>query len=90
MRLLVLTELFLPTKGGTAVWFDEVYRRLGGKEIHVVTAQVPGAEAHDRNHPNSVHRVRLVRQWWLRPESLGMYAMLLARSLALFWRHRFE
>ena len=34
--LLVITELFLPTKGGTAVWFDEVYRRIGGKEIHVV------------------------------------------------------
>ena len=29
-RYLVITELFLPTKGGTAVWFDEVYRRLGG------------------------------------------------------------
>jgi phosphatidylinositol alpha-1,6-mannosyltransferase len=74
--LLVLTELFLPTKGGTAVWFDEVYRRLGGKEIHVVTASVPGAEAHDRDHPNSVHRVRLARHWWLRPESLAMYAKL--------------
>lgn len=89
-RLLVLTELFLPTKGGTAVWFDEVYRRLGGKEIHVLTASVPGAEAHDRDHPNSVHRVRLARHWWLRPESLAMYAKLLARSLALLARHRFE
>ena len=28
MRLLVLTELFLPTKGGTAVWAAEVYKRL--------------------------------------------------------------
>jgi phosphatidylinositol alpha-1,6-mannosyltransferase len=88
--LLVLTELFLPTKGGTAVWFDEVYRRLGAKEIHVVTADVPGAAAHDREHPNSVHRVRLERHWWLRPESLAMYAKLLARSLALHGRHRFE
>ena len=88
--MLVLTELFLPTKGGTAVWFDEVYRRLGGKEIHVVTADVPGAAAHDREHPNSVHRVRLQRHRWLRPESLAMYAKLLARSLALHLRHRFE
>ena len=32
-RYLVLTELFLPTKGGTAVWFDEVYRRLGAATI---------------------------------------------------------
>ncbi len=85
----MLTELFLPTKGGTAVWFDEVYRRLGGKEIHVVTAHVPGCAEHDREHPNSVHRVRLARHRWLRPESLAMYAKLFWRALALHWKHRF-
>jgi phosphatidyl-myo-inositol dimannoside synthase len=80
MRLLVITELYLPTKGGTAVWFDEVYRRLGGKEVHIVTADVPGSAEHDLHHPNAVHRVRLKRHWWLKPESLGMYAKLLWRS----------
>jgi phosphatidylinositol alpha-1,6-mannosyltransferase len=89
-RYLVLTELFLPTKGGTAVWFDEVYRRLGGSEIHIVTADVPGAAEHDRQHPNVVHRLTLRRHRWLRPESLMMYAMLFTRSLVLTWRHRFE
>ena len=89
-RYLVITELFLPTKGGTAVWFDEVYRRLGGKEIHIVTADVPDAAQHDAAHPNVVHRLRLRRQWWMRPESLGIYAKLLAASLALGLRHRFD
>ncbi len=89
-RYLVITELFLPTKGGTAVWFDEVYRRLGGKQIHIVTADVPGATEHDRNHPNSVHRLKLRRHWWLRPESLSMYAKFLVVSLALGSRHRFD
>ena len=89
-RYLVLTELFLPTKGGTAVWFDEVYRRLGAKEIHIVTADVPGAEDHDADHPNSIHRVRLQRHWWLRPESLAMYAKFLATSLVVGLRHRFD
>ena len=89
-RYLVITELFLPTKGGTAVWFDEVYRRLGGKDIHVVTADVPGAAEHDATHPNTVHRLKLRRHWWLRPESLGMYAKLLIVSLALGLRHRFD
>jgi phosphatidylinositol alpha-1,6-mannosyltransferase len=84
--LLVITELFLPTKGGTAVWFDEVYRRLGGKEIHIVTAQVPGAEEHDRDHPNTVHRLNLRRHWWLKPESLAMYSKLLLASLRIAWR----
>lgn len=87
--LLLITELFLPTKGGTAVWFDEVYRRLGGKEIHIVTAAVPDAAAHDAGHPNTVHRLGLRRVAWLRPESLGMYVKLFLKSLALAWRYRF-
>jgi phosphatidylinositol alpha-1,6-mannosyltransferase len=68
------------------VWFDEVYRRLGGKEIHIVTAEVPGGLDHDLHHPNSVHRVRLTRRWWLRPESLGMYARLLLKALRVWMR----
>jgi phosphatidylinositol alpha-1,6-mannosyltransferase len=89
-RLLVITELYLPTKGGTAVWFDEVYRRIGGRDIHVVTRLVPGAAEHDAGHPNTVHRVRLERSRWLRPESLSMYARLLQKSLSLAVRNRFE
>ncbi len=89
-RYLVLTELFLPTKGGTAVWFAEVYRRLGGKGIHIVTADVPGAEAVDAEHPNSIHRISLKRRAWLRPESLAMYLNLFFKSLATALQHRFE
>ncbi len=79
-RYLVITELFMPTKGGTAIWFDEVYRRLGGKHIHIVTADVPGSKEHDTQHPNTIHRVVLKRHAWLRPESLLMYIKLLAVS----------
>lgn len=88
-RYLVITEVFLPTKGGTAVWFDAVYRRIGGKDTHVVTAAVPGWPEHDARHPNSVHRLRLARHWWLRPESLAMYAKLFAVGLRLALTHRF-
>lgn len=89
-RLLVLTELFLPTKGGTAVWAAEVYKRLGGKEIHIVTADVPGAAEVDAGHPNSIHRLDLRRVPWLRPESLAMYARLFFTSLRLVLTHRFD
>ncbi len=89
-RLLVLTELFLPTKGGTAVWAAEVYKRLGGKEIHIVTADVPGAAAVDAAHPNTIHRLNLKRVPWLRPESLAMYARFFIKSLALALTHRFD
>lgn len=88
MKLLVLSELFLPTKGGTAVWAAEVYKRLGGKEIHIVTADVPGAAAVDASHPNTVHRLNLKRVPWLRPESLAMYARFLFKSLWLALLHR--
>lgn len=89
-RLLVLTELFLPTKGGTAVWAAEVYKRLGGKEIHIVTADVPGAAEVDAVHPNSIHRLNLKRVPWLRPESLMMYTRFFFKSLWLALTRRFD
>lgn len=89
-RLLVLTELFLPTKGGTAVWAAEVYRRLGGKGIHILTAAVPGAAEVDAVHPNSIHRLNLRRVPWLKPESLAMYGRFFFRALALALTHRFD
>jgi phosphatidylinositol alpha-1,6-mannosyltransferase len=89
-RFLVITELFLPTKGGTAVWFDEVYRRIGGKEIHIICADVPGAKEHDANHSNSIHRLKLRRYRWFYPESLWMYLKLLMKALRLTLRHQFD
>jgi phosphatidylinositol alpha-1,6-mannosyltransferase len=89
-RYLVITELFLPTKGGTAVWFDEVYRRLGDRDTHILTARVPGAEAHDRDHANRVHRLRLRHSAWLRPSSLPIYSKLLLKGWWLGLRHPFD
>lgn len=83
LTLLMITELFLPTKGGTAVSFDDDCRRLGGKSVHVVTAAVPGDADFDRDHPNTIHRLVLQRVPWLRPESLLMYLRLFGRSLRL-------
>jgi phosphatidylinositol alpha-1,6-mannosyltransferase len=85
----MITELYLPTKGGTAVMFEDDCRRLGGKSVHIVTAAVEGGEDFDRDHPNTVHRLVLERKPWLRPESLVMYSRLLARSMQLAFRHRF-
>ncbi len=86
----MITELFLPTKGGTAVSFDDDFRRLGGKSVHLVTAAVPGDARFDLSHPNTVHRLVLQRIPWLRPESLLMYLRLLGRSLRLAFTHRFS
>lgn len=82
LRLLMVTELFLPTKGGTAVSFDDDFRRLGGKQVHIITADVPGAAEFDCDHPNSIHRLVFKRREWLRPESLLIYIKLFVKS---FW-----
>lgn len=89
-RFLVFTELFMPTKGGTAVWFDEVYRRLGGKGIHILTARVPGGDDYDRTHANTVHRLDLARHAWLRPSSLPAYFRLFFHGLRAGFRYEFE
>jgi phosphatidylinositol alpha-1,6-mannosyltransferase len=89
MPLLMLTELYLPTKGGTAVMFEDDCRRLGGRSIHVVTAAVPGDADFDIGHPNRIHRLKLRRYDWLRPESLAMYLRMAGRSLQLATSHRF-
>ncbi len=89
-RYLVITELFLPTKGGTAVWFDEVYRRLGDRSTHILTARVSDCDAHDRDHANTVHRLNLYHSRWLRPASLPIYSKLFLKGLILGMCHRFD
>ena len=89
LTLLMITELFLPTKGGTAVMFEDDCRRLGGKSVHIVTAAVPRDADFDRGHPNAIHRLVLKRSPWLRPESLFMYTRLLWKSLRLAFANRF-
>ncbi len=87
--LLMLTELYLPTKGGTAVMFEDDCRRLGGRAVHVVTAAVPGDADFDLDHPNTIHRLNLRRYEWLRPESLAMYVRMFTTSLRLSLSKRF-
>ncbi len=87
---LMLTEIFLPTKGGTAVSFDDYFRRLGGKEVHIITADVPGAAEFDTQHPNSIHRLNLKRHPWLKPESTLMYAKFFLCSLRLALTRRMQ
>jgi phosphatidylinositol alpha-1,6-mannosyltransferase len=86
---LVLTELFGPSRGGTAVWFAEVYARLDAPNNVILTAEVPGDLAFDAGHPAQVRRLALARVPWLRPESLLMYGRLLWHALWAAGRRRF-
>ncbi len=55
----MITELFLPTKGGTAVSFDDDFRRLGGKSVLIVSAGVPGVAVFVGDHLITLHRLVL-------------------------------
>lgn len=87
---LLITELFSPTRGGSAVWFDKAYRVLGGKGSVVITALVPGSDTFDAGYPLSVRRLPLERRWYYRPESLGMYVELGKTALSLAFRNKFH
>jgi len=89
LSVLMLSELFLPTKGGTAVMFEDDCRRLGGRSVHIVTAAVPNDGAFDIGHSNTIHRLVLQRHLWMRPESLLLYARLSWKSLRLALTNRF-
>ena len=84
---LVITQVFLPVKGGSATWFAEVYRRISGKQTHIVTEDVPGAAEYDATSLNSIHRLLLRRYGWLIPESLIIYLKLLGKSVRLALGH---
>ncbi len=90
MRAIVASELFSPTRGGTAVWFDHVYRTDEADGSEIVTARVPDGDAFDATYPRRIHRVDWRRNRWLRPESAAVYARLLSRVTALARSHRFE
>ena len=90
LRYLVITEKFPPRKGGSNTTFDAVYRRLGDRTTHIIANAQPGDQEFDADHPNTVHRLNLNRQRWIRPESLGIYAKLLIKSLGLVFSQQFD
>src|SRR3569623_1981168 len=90
LSLLVYTEFKHLSISVTGVWAAEVYGRRGGIEIHVVTADVPGAGDVDAVHPNTIHRLNLRRVPWLKPESLAMYVRLVVKSLWIALTHRLD
>lgn len=56
----------------------------------MVTALVPGSDLFDAEYPLAVHRLRLERRWYYRPESLGMYVELGKRVLSLAFSSKFH
>ncbi len=92
MRHALLTELWLPTIGGSIQLYDELYGRAmpPGDFVHVIAGGVPGDERLDKDYPRPVSRFDNRRFPWLKPESTLEYARMFARALEVCRRERVE
>src|SRR5262245_55726863 len=63
-RILVLTEHFVPAKGGSITWMLNTYSRFDPREIVVVASPQEGATYFDHGLPFRVVRVPMLMADW--------------------------
>ncbi len=87
--ILLITDRYLPEVGGTITWFHNMAMRFAPGTVSIVTRDYPGSKGVDTGHPGvNVYRLGLRRYPFLRPESLLIYAKLLAVSSWVVRRRR--
>jgi phosphatidylinositol alpha-1,6-mannosyltransferase len=64
VNILVLAQVFPPRRGGSGRWLWDLYRRLPGFDVHVVTATTPDGPAFDRVSELAVERIPLDFSSW--------------------------
>ena len=64
MKILVLAQVFPPRRGGSGRWLWDLYRRLPGIEVHVLTATTPDAAEFDRTADLTISRMPLDLASW--------------------------
>lgn len=64
MKILLVSEVFPPIKGGSGRWLWELYRRLPPFEICVAAGRHPDASAFDRESTLPITRLRLHFSNW--------------------------
>ncbi len=79
--LLVLSEVYIPIRGGHVVWLHELCKRLAGAQV--LTGQTDGLPTHQMIDGVNVTRLRLNRLAFVRPESLFLYGNFLRVALRL-------
>ena len=82
MKLLFLTDKFIPERGGSQIIFSHLYTHLTGPEVTVITRTCPGDAESDRQYPHRVLRVPYLPLPKLRSLSLGQSIARKAAQLA--------
>jgi len=89
LRVLVLSDRYLPEVGGSFTWFHNVYTRHPPGTVWILTNSYRDARRIDARYPQvTMCRVSLRRYRFLKPESLLMYAKLFLTSAWLILRRR--
>jgi len=83
---LALSELYIPLKGGHIILLHENCRRIGN--VRVVTSQINGSPEREIIEDVDIYRFNFSRYWFLRPESLVLYAKMFVRSAQMVFRNR--
>ncbi len=81
MKILLITDKFVPERGGSQIIFGQTYRNLPGHEVTVLTRAWPGAEAADAAYPHRIVRVPYSRVPRLRSPLLWARLARSARDL---------
>jgi phosphatidylinositol alpha-1,6-mannosyltransferase len=81
MRTMILTEHFLPAKGGSIKWLLSTYSRYSPEEVVVVAPQQEGDTQADRALPYRVERIPMTMSDWdpTVPASLSCYFHIMWR-----------
>lgn len=82
VRILLITDKFIPERGGSQVMLGSLYAELRGHEVTVLTRQAPGDVEADRTYPHRVVRVPYSRIPKLRGPLLWTTLARKARALA--------
>jgi phosphatidyl-myo-inositol dimannoside synthase len=92
LRLLVLTENFVPTKGGSITWLLNTYSRFDPQEIVVATSPQEGDSCIDPMLPFQVVRMPMTMADWdpTVPASLVKYLRVIRRVYLQCQTHRLQ
>ncbi|MBZ2167682.1 glycosyltransferase family 4 protein [Marinobacter sp. F4216] len=66
MSILLLSEIFPPTHGGSGRWFFELYRRLEPSTVRIITHEhsIPEQQEIDRDFPQDIQRIPMKSESW--------------------------
>jgi phosphatidylinositol alpha-1,6-mannosyltransferase len=64
VTILLLAEVFPPTKGGSGRWLWELYRRLSDIDVRIIAGETTGAKSFDRSTTLPILRIPLRFSGW--------------------------